>query len=69
MQALADALPIEQVAKRWIVATTPEEVADGVRPYVDAGFNHLVFHPPGDDQAGFLKTFADEVVPGLRELR
>jgi coenzyme F420-dependent glucose-6-phosphate dehydrogenase len=68
MQALADALPIEQVAKRWIIATTPEEVYAGVRPYVEQGFNHLVFHPPGDDQAGFLKSFADEVVPGLREL-
>ncbi|WP_036487271.1 glucose-6-phosphate dehydrogenase (coenzyme-F420) [Nocardioides sp. Iso805N] len=68
MQALADALPIEQVAKRWIVATTPEEVVVGLKPYVEQGFNHLVFHPPGDDQGGFLKSFADEVVPALREL-
>ena len=68
MQKLADELPIEQVAKRWIVATTPEEVAAGVRPYVEQGFDHLVFHPPGDDQAGFLRIFADEVVPVLRRL-
>lgn len=68
MQRLADELPIEQVAKRWIVATTPDEVIEGVRPYVDKGFNHLVFHPPGDDQATFLKSFAAEVVPALRDL-
>ncbi|HEY0889107.1 MAG TPA: glucose-6-phosphate dehydrogenase (coenzyme-F420) [Nocardioides sp.] len=68
MAEAADRLPIEQVAQRWIVATTPEEVVAGVRAYVDAGFDHLVFHPPGHDQAGFLRSFADEVVPGLREL-
>jgi len=68
MQRLADELPIEQVAKRWIVATSPGEVVDGLRSYVEQGFNHLVFHPPGDDQAAFLKTFAAEVVPTLREL-
>jgi coenzyme F420-dependent glucose-6-phosphate dehydrogenase len=68
MQRLADELPIEQVAERWIVATSPEEVLAGVKPYVDHGFNHLVFHPPGDDQAGFLRSFAEEVVPALRAL-
>ena len=68
MAKAADEIPIEVAAKRWIVATRPEQVVEAVREYVDAGFNHLVFHPPGDDQAGFLRSFADEVVPGLREL-
>lgn len=68
MAAAADALPIEQVARRWIVASTPEEVVSAVRAYVAAGFDHLVFHPPGHDQIGFLHSFADEVVPALREL-
>ncbi|MGZ6734882.1 MAG: glucose-6-phosphate dehydrogenase (coenzyme-F420) [Nocardioides sp.] len=68
MQRLADELPIEQVAKRWIVATSVEEVLEGLKPYVEQGFNHLVFHPPGDDQAGFLRSFADEVVPAIRAL-
>ena len=47
-------LPIEQVASRWIIATTPSEVVDAVRPYVDAGFDHLVLHGPGHDQERFL---------------
>jgi coenzyme F420-dependent glucose-6-phosphate dehydrogenase len=68
MARLADELPIEQVAKRWIVATSPDDVLAAVKEYVDAGFDHLVFHPPGHDQAGFLRTFAAEVLPGLREL-
>lgn len=68
MAAAADRLPIEQVASRWIVATTPEEVVDAVRPYVQAGFDHLVFHAPGHDQETFLSTFGTDVLPLLREL-
>ncbi len=45
MAYAADKLPIEEVAKRWIVATTPDEVLEAVRPYVDAGFDHLVVTP------------------------
>jgi coenzyme F420-dependent glucose-6-phosphate dehydrogenase len=68
MERLGDALPDEQVASRWIVTDDPEEVVAAVKPYVDWGFNHLVFHGPGQDQARFLSTFADHVLPGLREL-
>ncbi len=68
MEAAADALPIEQVAKRWIVASTPHEAIEQVRFYTDLGFDHLVFHGPGHDQERFLTSFAQDVVPGLREL-
>ncbi|WP_299929202.1 glucose-6-phosphate dehydrogenase (coenzyme-F420) [uncultured Nocardioides sp.] len=68
MAAAADRLPIEQVASRWIVATTPSEVVDAVRPYVDAGFDHLVLHGPGHDQESFLAALGSDVVPALREL-
>ncbi|MHA6782857.1 glucose-6-phosphate dehydrogenase (coenzyme-F420) [Pseudonocardia saturnea] len=68
MERLADELPIEQVAKRWIVASTPEEALAGIRPYVDAGLTHLVFHGPGHDQERFLTQFSEDVLPALREL-
>jgi coenzyme F420-dependent glucose-6-phosphate dehydrogenase len=68
MAAAADRLPIEQVASRWIVATSPEEVVTAVRPYVEAGFDHLVFHGPGHDQEQFLSSFGSEVLPALRGL-
>ena len=68
MERAADELPIEQVAKRWIVASDPDEVVASVREYTDLGFDHLVFHGPGGDQERFLRTFAAQVVPGLREL-
>jgi len=68
MEAKADALPIEQIAKRWIVSADADEVVAAVKEYTDLGFTHLIVHAPGDDQARFLKTFASEVLPGLREL-
>jgi coenzyme F420-dependent glucose-6-phosphate dehydrogenase len=68
MEAAADALPIEQVAKRWIVTSDPDEAVAQIKQYVDWGFNHLVFHGPGHDQRRFLTTFAEQVLPGLRSL-
>jgi coenzyme F420-dependent glucose-6-phosphate dehydrogenase len=68
MERAADALPIEQVARRWIVSSSPDGVVEAVREYTDLGFDHLVFHGPGDDQERFLTTFAEQVLPGLREL-
>ena len=66
MERLADHLPIEQVAKRWIVASEPGDAVAQIQPYLDAGFTHLVFHGPGHDQERFLTQFADDVLPELR---
>jgi coenzyme F420-dependent glucose-6-phosphate dehydrogenase len=68
MQAAGAALPIEQIASRWIVTNDPEEAVAAIKPYVDYGFNHLVFHGPGHDQSRFLTSFTEQVVPLLREL-
>ena len=54
MERAADELPIEQVAKRWVVASRPEEVVEALRVYTDLGFDHLVVHGPGHDQERFL---------------
>ncbi|WP_347754981.1 glucose-6-phosphate dehydrogenase (coenzyme-F420) [Agrococcus sp. ProA11] len=65
MQRLADELPIEQVAKRWIVGSDAAEVAEAIGHYVELGFTHLVFHGPGDDQRRFLEQFSEDVLPLL----
>jgi len=67
MERLADQLPAERTAKRWIVSTDPDEQVERIRPYVEMGFRHLVFHAPGTDQARFLNLYADEVLPRLRK--
>ncbi|HET8590561.1 MAG TPA: glucose-6-phosphate dehydrogenase (coenzyme-F420) [Nakamurella sp.] len=69
MQRLADALPAERAASRWIVSTDPEEHVARIRHYVDLGFNHLVFHAPGPEQSRFLRLYSQEVLPRLRALQ
>lgn len=66
MEAAADALPIEQIASRWIVGSDPDEVAAQIRQYVDWGLNHLVFHFPGHDQRRAMELFERDLAPRLR---
>ncbi len=68
MQRLADALPIEQAASRFIVSTDPDEHVAAISRYADLGFTHLVFHAPGPDQERFLKLYGAEILPRLRAL-
>jgi coenzyme F420-dependent glucose-6-phosphate dehydrogenase len=67
MERLADALPVERAASRWIVSTDADEHVERIAPYVELGFKHLVFHAPGPDQARFLDLYAEQVLPRLRE--
>ena len=67
MEKMADALPIERVATRWIVTSDAAQAIERIRPYVDMGFNHLVFHAPGHDQARFLKYFSERLLPLLKK--
>ncbi len=68
MEKLADALPVERTAKRWIVSSDPEEHVARIKTYVDLGFRHLVFHAPGPDQKRFLKLYGEKVLPRLSKL-
>jgi coenzyme F420-dependent glucose-6-phosphate dehydrogenase len=68
MQRLADALPIERAASRFIVSSDPDEHVEAIKRYIDLGFNHLVFHAPGPDQSRFLELYGAEILPRLRKL-
>jgi coenzyme F420-dependent glucose-6-phosphate dehydrogenase len=53
--------------RRWLVSDDPEEHVEQIRPYLELGFTHLVFHAPGADQARFLDLYAKEILPRLRK--
>jgi coenzyme F420-dependent glucose-6-phosphate dehydrogenase len=53
--------------KRWLVSNDPDEHMEQLRPYLELGFTHLVFHHPGEDQSRFLKLYAEQIVPRLRK--
>jgi coenzyme F420-dependent glucose-6-phosphate dehydrogenase len=65
MERLADAA-IDRAPSRFIVSDDPQEILAGIQPYVDLGFQELVFHFPGDDQARAIDEFASDVLPALR---
>ncbi|MEM9443322.1 MAG: F420-dependent glucose-6-phosphate dehydrogenase, partial [Pseudomonadota bacterium] len=67
MERLADALPVERAASRWIVSNDPEEHVERLSETIDLGFTHLVFHAPGQDQQRFLDLYAELVLPRLRD--
>ncbi len=66
MERLADAAA-DRAHSRFIVSNDPEEVVEKIDWYVGLGFDHLVFHAPGDDQGRFLEQFCADVLPRLRE--
>ena len=58
---------VEDVAhRRWLVSDDIEEHIEQIRPYLEWGFDHLVFHFPGNDQERALSLYADKVLPELR---
>lgn len=68
MERRSALLPVEVAASRWIVSSDPDEHVERIKPYVDLGFNHLVFHAPGNDQPRFIELYQRDVLPRLRKL-
>jgi coenzyme F420-dependent glucose-6-phosphate dehydrogenase len=65
MERLADE-NADRAPTRFIVSSDPEEIAAGIRSYAELGFDELLLHAPGEDQARFLDQFAEDVLPVLR---
>lgn len=62
------ATAVEDVAhRRWLVSSDPDEHIEQLRPYIELGFTHLVFHAPGDDQVRFLREYGKDILPRLRK--
>jgi coenzyme F420-dependent glucose-6-phosphate dehydrogenase len=62
------AATVEDVAhRRWLVSDDPDEHIEQIKPYLDWGFNHLVFHFPGNDQERSMALYAEHVLPRLRQ--
>jgi coenzyme F420-dependent glucose-6-phosphate dehydrogenase len=66
MERRAQALPLERAASRWLVSDDPDEQVAKIKPYLELGFTHLVFHAPGPDQQRFLDLYSERVLPRLR---
>lgn len=58
---------VKEPERRWLVSDDPDEHVEQIAPYLDLGFTHLVFHAPGNDQARFLRLYAQQILPRLRQ--
>ena len=66
MEQLAEA-GVEDIAhKRWLVSDDPEEHVERDRDDVGYGFEHLVFHSPGEDQEAAIARYGELILPRLR---
>jgi coenzyme F420-dependent glucose-6-phosphate dehydrogenase len=69
-----DVLEMEEAAKlaepvahrRWLVCDDPDAHVEQVATYIGYGFNHLVFHFPGEDQEAAIARYGELVLPRLR---
>ena len=66
MEKKAEAVA-DQAHRRWLVSSDPEEHMEQLRPYLELGFTHLIFHAPGEDQSRFIQLYAKEILPRLRQ--
>ncbi len=57
----------DQAYRRWLVSNDPDEHVEQIRPYIELGFTHLIFHAPGDDQSRFLQLYSKEILPRIRK--
>ncbi len=58
---------VEDVAhRRWLVSSDPDEHVEQIATYIDYGFDHLVFHFPGNDQEAAIARYEELILPRLR---
>lgn len=59
----SSAVTEDQVAESVTCGPDPEQHIAAIQKYVEAGFDHVVVHQVGPDQAGFFRFYRSEVLP------
>jgi coenzyme F420-dependent glucose-6-phosphate dehydrogenase len=68
-EAAAKMVTEDAVAEAVVCGPDPERHLARIREYAAAGFDHLCVHQVGPDQEGFLRFYAQDVLPRLAERR
>ena len=61
----AELVSVEQVARLIPCGPDPEKHLNGIRQYVEAGFDHVFVHQIGPNQEPFMDFYAKEILPKL----
>jgi G6PDH family F420-dependent oxidoreductase len=67
-EQLAEMVTEAQVAESISCGPDPEVHLAKVRPYLEAGYDHVYLHQVGPDQAGFIEFAAKELMPRLAQV-
>ncbi|MEV0645366.1 TIGR03557 family F420-dependent LLM class oxidoreductase [Phytomonospora sp. NPDC050363] len=67
-EAAAATVREEDIAENFACGTDVDRYLEVARPYVEAGFDHLVLMNAGPDPDGFFDFFHGELAPALRGL-
>ena len=63
--AVAEHVSEDKIKESGSFGPDPEIHIEGIKKYVDAGYDHLCIHQIGPDQEGFFEFYRDEVLPKL----
>jgi len=59
-------VPEDDVVATIVCGPDDQEHIEGIRKFVEAGFDHVWIHQIGPDQEGFFRFYQDRVLPKLR---
>ena len=63
---MAKLVRIEHFANRMLISADLDEHAAQIQKFVDMGFDEIYLHNVGRNQAEFISTFGEKVLPNLR---
>ena len=55
--------PRTRSPRRSSAAPTPSATSRRSQKFVDAGFDHVYVHQVGPDQEGFIRFYAEQILP------
>ena len=64
-EAVAELVREEDVAESVVCGPDPERHLDQIRAFEQAGFDHVFVHQIGPDQGGFLRFYAERILPEI----
>jgi alkanesulfonate monooxygenase SsuD/methylene tetrahydromethanopterin reductase-like flavin-dependent oxidoreductase (luciferase family) len=63
---IAKLVRIEHFVNRMLISADLNEHVAALQKYVDMGFDEIYLHNVGRNQAEFIRTFGEQVIPRLR---
>lgn len=57
----------EELAKKWVISTDPEEHLKRIHDYLKIGFTDIQVHNISPDEKRFIEVYGEKVLPPLKE--